>query len=111
VRAIGIVEAEIVAQLLRGLDHAFVGMQVNMFVLHALPQAFDPIVVETFLDDIRASLDIDGNGTTDALTDGLLVLRYLRGVRGDALIAGAADPVGSRKTASEIENYLQSLMP
>jgi hypothetical protein len=32
-----------------------------------------------------SSLDIDGNGTYDAMTDGILVLRYLFGVRGAAL--------------------------
>ena len=33
-------------------------------------------------------LDIDGNGSYDALTDGLLILRYLFGLSGDSLIAG-----------------------
>ena len=34
-------------------------------------------------------LDIDGNATVDALTDGVLVVRYLFGLRGAALIANA----------------------
>jgi hypothetical protein len=33
-------------------------------------------------------LDVDGNGQIDALTDGLLILRYLFGLEGDTLIAG-----------------------
>ena len=33
--------------------------------------------------------DIDGNGSVDALTDGLLALRYLFGLTGDALISDA----------------------
>ena len=33
--------------------------------------------------------DIDGNGEVDALTDGLMLLRYLFNLRGDSLIAGA----------------------
>ena len=34
------------------------------------------------------SLDVDGNGEIDALTDGLLTLRYLFGLQGDTLING-----------------------
>jgi hypothetical protein len=71
----------------------------------------DPAVIKSCLDGIRTSLDIDGNGTSDAWTDGLLVLRYLFGLRGDSLISGAADPSGSRKTAADIETYIQTLMP
>ena len=71
----------------------------------------DPAAVKNFLDGKRLSLDIDGNGTTDALTDGLLIARYLFGRRGSALIAGAADPAGLRKTSADIEAYLLSLMP
>jgi hypothetical protein len=71
----------------------------------------DPAVLKTYLDGIRAQLDIDGNGQTNALTDGLLILRYLFGVRGDLLVADAFDPLGSRKTAVDIEAYIRSLMP
>ena len=51
------------------------------------------------------------NGRVDALTDGLLVIRYLFGLRGAALIANAVDPAGTRKTAADIEAYLQTLIP
>ena len=34
------------------------------------------------------TLDIDGNGSYDALTDGLLILRYLFELSGDSLITG-----------------------
>jgi hypothetical protein len=47
----------------------------------------------------------------DALTDGLLVLRYMFGLRGGALIAGAIDPLATRTTPDAIEAYLQTLMP
>ena len=57
------------------------------------------------------TIDVDGNGTADALTDGLLILRYLFGLRGASLITGAFDPAGSRKTAETIEPYINSLLP
>lgn len=57
-------------------------------------------------------VDIDGNGSAQALTDGLLVVRYLLGLRGAALIAGATGAAGAtRTTAPAIEAYLQSLLP
>ena len=53
-----------------------------------------------------ALLDIDGNGTVDALTDGLLFIRYAFGLRGSALIAGAVGSCASRSSAADIETYL-----
>ncbi len=52
--------------------------------------------------------DIDGNSKTDALTDGLLVLRYQFGFRGGALINGAVANDATRKTASQIEAYINA---
>ena len=71
----------------------------------------DPAAIKAYLDGVRPALDVDGSGTTDALTDGLLIIRYLFGIHGPALIAGALDPLATRKTAPEIEAYLQTLMP
>jgi hypothetical protein len=36
-------------------------------------------------------LDVDGDGEANALTDGLLILRAMLGLSGDALIAGASN--------------------
>jgi hypothetical protein len=55
--------------------------------------------------------DIDGNGEIDALTDGLLTLRYLFGLQGDTLINGVVAGDATRKTAGEIEAHLETLMP
>ncbi len=55
--------------------------------------------------------DIDGNGKADALTDGVLIIRYLFGSRGDSLIEGALADDCSRCTAIEIENFLQVFIP
>ena len=51
-------------------------------------------------------LDIDGNGQADALTDGLLIIRYLFGLRGPSLTAGA---VGPGATTNDIEGQIQNL--
>lgn len=55
-------------------------------------------------DDIN--LDIDGNGETDALTDGILAIRYLFGFSGDILIDNVIGEGATRTTALEITNYL-----
>jgi len=53
-----------------------------------------------------ASWDFDGNGQADALTDGLMMLRYYFGLRGDSvtLSAMATDsPLSSDEVVAEIE--------
>ncbi|MBC6422793.1 MAG: putative Ig domain-containing protein, partial [Hormoscilla sp. SP12CHS1] len=52
------------------------------------------------------NFDIDGNGETDALTDGIVVMRYLFQFSGDALINGVIGVGATRTTALEITNYL-----
>ena len=56
-------------------------------------------------------LDVDGNGTYSATTDGLLILRYLLGLRGAALINGAVGANPTRGSSSTIEAYLSALTP
>jgi Ca2+-binding RTX toxin-like protein len=56
-------------------------------------------------------LDIDANGSVDALTDALIILRYLFGLRGQALINGAIADNAMRTEAADVEAYIQSLMP
>jgi len=55
-------------------------------------------------------LDIDGNGTVDGGTDGLLVNRYLYGFRGTTLISNAVGTACTRCNAAEIEAYLAALV-
>jgi transcription antitermination factor NusG len=62
-------------------------------------------------DDQYAILDIDQNGSFDALTDGLILLRYAFDVRGESLIDGVVDTNANRTTAAEIEAYIQTLVP
>ena len=87
------------------------GTSLTAGVLGATATRTDAATVLAYFDAMGLALDIDGNGRVDALTDGLLVLRYLFGLRGAALIAGAVDAQATRKTAADIEAYLQTLMP
>ena len=53
-----------------------------------------------------SSLDVDGNGTVDALTDTLLLIRYFFGSRGTTSVTGAVASNCKRCTAAEIEAYI-----
>ena len=65
--------------------------------------------IEARILSLGNKLDIDANGDVDALTDGLLVLRYLFEIRGEPLISGVLSPDADRTQASEIEAYLSQL--
>jgi RHS repeat-associated protein len=68
-----------------------------------------PMAIGAYLDDIRPTLDIDGNGQADALTDGLLIIRYLFGLRGASLVANAIAPGAPRNDTPAIEGLLAIL--
>jgi hypothetical protein len=53
--------------------------------------------------------DIDGNGTIDALTDGLLFLRYAFGFRGAALVTSAVALNCTRCTPALVADHIASL--
>ena len=57
---------------------------------------------------LTTMLDVDGNNKADALTDGILIVRYLFGFTGDALISGAVALDATRNTVAEITGFLQS---
>ena len=77
--------------------------------LGPLPGRSSESAIGGFLADMRPALDVDGNGQADALTDGLLAIRYLFGLRGDSLIAGAVGPDAIRDTAPDIEAKIATL--
>ena len=56
-------------------------------------------------------LDVDDDGKTEALTDGLLVIRYLFGFSGDSLISGAIGTGAERNTAEAVEAYIKERVP
>ena len=53
-------------------------------------------------------LDIDGNSTVAAATDGVLLLRYLLGLRDTAFIADVPISDVPRNTATLIEQFIAS---
>ena len=55
--------------------------------------------------------DVDANGQVDALTDGLLLIRYMFGLRGPSLISGAIGASAGRNTAAAVETHIASQIP
>jgi hypothetical protein len=51
-------------------------------------------------------LDVDGDHTVNALTDGVILLRAMLGLSGDSLIAGAVGAGAARTTAAQIEPFV-----
>jgi hypothetical protein len=56
-------------------------------------------------------LDVDGNGSADALTDGILAIRYMFGLSGSALINGAVGAGATRTSAADISTFLNGYRP
>lgn len=54
-------------------------------------------------------LDVDGDGTTNALTDGMLILRYLSGFTNQRLVGGAVPSGAARADPLTIQDYLNNL--
>jgi len=68
----------------------------------------DANTIASYLDTNSGHVDIDGDGSTEALTDGLLLLRYLFGFDGATLIEGAVSASATRTTSEEIKTYIQA---
>jgi hypothetical protein len=66
---------------------------------------------EVVSDTQYSTFDIDQSGSVDALSDGLILLRYFFGLRGDSLISGVISPDANRTSAADIEAYIESHMP
>ena len=71
-----------------------------------------PNQVVAWLDPLRTELlDVDGDSQSLALTDGILILRYLAGFRGDILTTGAVSEQGSRTAPEEVVAHLDRFFP
>lgn len=67
--------------------------------------------IEARLNKLGLLLDIDGNGRVSSLTDGLLIQRYLFGLRGEVLTDNVVALDATRTSAQEIEAYLAKIAP
>lgn len=87
------------------------GLALTNGVLGGTAARTNPADIVDYLARIRPLLDIDGDSNVFPHTDGLLILRYMLGLRGEALIANVFTPGAPRNTAALIEAYLATLTP
>ena len=74
-----------------------------------LPASAAPLVTEAVSPGQLFSLDVDGNGATEAETDGRILLRYLAGLPDSQLLSGGILGGGAtRDTAQAIRAYLDA---
>ena len=65
--------------------------------------------IESRIEMLGDWADVDGDGQIDALTDGIIILRYLFGFRGDLLVTGVLSADSTRTNSADIEAYLNDL--
>ena len=90
------------------IRHLF-GLTDESLVKDLSQSVTDSTSISVKINALDMKLDIDGNGAVDALTDGLLLYRYLDGHRGQSLVSGVIAPNAKRFSADHIEVYLESL--
>ena len=67
-----------------------------------------PDAIANYLDEARdIMLDVDGNDNADAITDGILMIRYMFGIRGSSMISGALAPDAMRITPEAVIDFLE----
>jgi len=69
----------------------------------------DAAAITAYLVGTGTLLDVDGDGRRDALTDGVLIKRYLLGRTGSALTLGAIAPDAARTSPAQIAAYLAAV--
>ena len=69
-----------------------------------------PAEIAQHIVNVAPGLDVDGNGQVDALTDGLILIRYMFGLRGTTLVNGAIGPGATRTTPEQVEAYITSVL-
>ena len=67
-----------------------------------------PVKVCVCLPATGCSLDADGNGVVDAMTDGLLLIRAMFGLTGTAVTTGAIGPNATRSVWTTIQPFLNN---
>ena len=89
----------------------FGGESLSAGVMGAGAGRATPDAISSHLTGANAELDVDGDGESMALTDGLLLIRYLFGFSGDSLISGVIGNGAERDTAEEVEAYIEARLP
>ena len=94
------------------LRHMF-GLTDQALIANAIgldAQVTSPQEIASKLQSLGTHLDIDHDGEVNALTDGLLILRFLFGLSDNSLVSNVLGQNAQRTSASDIASYLESLV-
>jgi hypothetical protein len=69
----------------------------------------DAASIHPYISSLLGALDVDANGTVEAPSDGLMILRFLFGFTGQTLTAGALGSGCMRCEAADIATYIGGL--
>ena len=89
----------------------FEGAALTADALNEASTKSDPTEIQIHIQNQEMQLDIDGDNQREALSDGLLLIRYLFEFRGSSLIEGAVSAGATRHTAEQIEAYIAARLP
>ena len=82
--------------------------EIRSYLSQVCQVSMPPVALEAKLQDgsVACTFDIDGDGKVAALTDGLIMIRSLLGLTGDAVTTGAIGAQASRTNWPAIRTYL-----
>ena len=89
----------------------FSGTTLTNGAISATAAYTTPEAITGRIDDFSEGLDVDADGETKALTDGLMIIRRLFGFSGSTLTNGAVSNTAQRTDPVEIAEYIDSLSP
>lgn len=99
----GLMDGIVIARYLQGANGSALTENLTS-------KSVDLVALQKRLVEAKAKLDIDGDSKTEAAKDGILLVRYLMGLRDAPLIQGLDLTGSTRKTATAINDYLQPLV-
>jgi hypothetical protein len=77
----------------------------------ATDSTMTPEEVQVAVEKALVIADIDGSGSVDALTDGLILLRYMFGLTGETLMDSVVSANATRASVESIQQYIELYMP
>jgi hypothetical protein len=105
-------QADALSDGLMMLRYCF-GLRDEMVTASAMstdsPMNSDEVIAE--IETALEIADIDNDGEVGALTDGLMLLRYLFGLESEMITNQAIGPNANRTSNEEIQAYLEAYMP
>jgi hypothetical protein len=97
------------------LTRYLIGLRGDAMIQNAIASGAVRTTAETVTSFIESNTetgcyDVDGNQNLDALTDGILLVRYLVDYSGDDLVDGVIGQNASRTTGNSVTQYLDGII-